>query len=477
MNRQVWQPFRILLCTGSVWVIAKALFLFMPRQDEVAAMLLLLCVLGAATLADRVVAVATSLVAGLSFNYYFIFPPYSFAITSTEDAVSFATFLIVALTGSHLSIRAQLRAEESERRRNEMERLQELGSALVATDSVSEAAERATHEIARLFGGGVVLRVGPDRVFCAGEVLAGVSCVVHHISSGNILELYGAHPSMEVQNALVHLIALVLDKASAAELHARMVSAQKGEELRSTVLNALAHSFRTPLTSIKTAASMMRGSSSVPGSYSQELIEIIDEEADRLDDLIRDSLDLARIQARQAEPHPEDCHVASIVSVVLEKMRRYLVGRLVVVDIPDEVPCVRGDRFLFEQMVTQVLDNAWKYSVAGARIVISARGIEDEVVLTIRNDGIQIPDSERILVFDRFYRGTRTRSTVEGTGLGLAIAKTIAEAHGGRVWLDGDSEGPAFRFSLPVVLRELGSLESKVRQEEDYDREPNHISH
>ena len=151
--------------------------------------------------------------------------------------------------------------------------------------------------------------------------------------------------------------------------------------------------------------------------------------------------------------------------------------RLVVVDIPDEVPCVRGDRFLFEQMVTQVLDNAWKYSVAGARIVISARGIEDEVVLTIRNDGIQIPDSERILVFDRFYRGTRTRSTVEGTGLGLAIAKTIAEAHGGRVWLDGDSEGPAFRFSLPVVLRELGSLESKVRQEEDYDREPNHISH
>jgi two-component system sensor histidine kinase KdpD len=269
-----------------------------------------------------------------------------------------------------------------------------------------------------------------------------------------------------VRSALVNLLGLVLDRAAAAEERTRIESAQRGEELRNTILNALAHNFRTPLTCIKAAASMMRGSDGAPGTYSQELVEVIDEEADRLDALIRDSLDLARIQSRQVNPRVEDCSIAVVVAGVLEKMKRYLTRQMVIVQMPDDLPAVRGDRFLLEQMVAQVLDNAWKYAAAGARIWVSAHHAGEEVILAIRNEGKQIPEEERDLVFHRFYRGARSRASIEGTGLGLAIARTIAEAHGGRVWLETATEGPIFRFALPAGARE-----------EQYDREPHCIAH
>ena len=471
MNRIAWRLLRIVACIFALWAVARIVFQFLPREDAVAAMVLLLCVLAVATIGDRVLAVTGSVAASLSFNYYYIGPVYSLRLTSAEDVVNVGVFIIVALTGSHLSIRAQLRAEESERRRREMERLQRLGAALLATDTVSDAADKAIREIVNLFGGGAVLRVSGIPVpFQSGMLVSAGRVhvdpiIVHTPNQKGTLELYGMEPSVEVRSAMVNLIGLVLDRAAAAEERARIESAQRGEELRNTILNALAHNFRTPLTCIKAAASVMRGSDGVPGAYSQELVEVIDEEADRLDELIRDSLDLARIQSRQANPRVEDCSVSSIVSGVLEKMKRYLARQMVIVNIPDDLPVVRGDRFLFEQMVTQVLDNAWKYSGAGARIWISAHQAGDEVVMTIRNEGSQIPDVERGLIFDRFYRGARSRASIEGTGLGLAIARTIAEAHGGRVWLEAAREGPEFCFALPA-----GAVG------EEYDREPHCIA-
>ncbi len=103
-------------------------------------------------------------------------------------------------------------------------------------------------------------------------------------------------------------------------------------------------------------------------------------------------------------------------------------------------------------MLVQVVDNAWKYSAPGARIKITAARSGDSAVLSVHNQGNQIPDDERDRIFAKFYRGAISRSQVEGTGLGLAIAKAIAEAHGGSVWLDSEPDGPAFRFSLPVEI-------------------------
>lgn len=470
MDRRVWRLARIIGCIFGMWLLARITYAVLPEEDEVGAMVLLLCVLAGATLADRSLAVAASLSAGLSFNYYYIGPALSLRLSSAQDAINVGAFIIVALTGSHLSLSARQRAEDSERRRREMERLQRLSAALLSADTVIDAADKAVREIVNQFGGGAVLTVDSVREsFRAGatDSTSPPPLVLHTPNQNGRLELHGMEPSVEVRRALANLIGLILDRAAAAEARARVEATQRGEQLRNTILNALAHNFKTPLTCIKAAASMMRGSQGGPGAYSQELVEVIDEEADRLDTLIQDSLDLARIQARQENPRLEDCTIDSVVSGVLDKMKRYLARHTVIVAVPDDLPVVRGDRFLFEQMIGQILDNAWKYAAAGSRVWISAWQENSEIILTIRNEGPQIPEEERMLIFDRFYRGARSRASVEGTGLGLAIAKTIAEVHGGRVWLQAAEEGPEFCFALPAEPIEKGK---------DHDREPYYIA-
>jgi two-component system sensor histidine kinase KdpD len=135
---------------------------------------------------------------------------------------------------------------------------------------------------------------------------------------------------------------------------------------------------------------------------------------------------------------------------VKSRLARYLDRRTVEISLPDDLPPVPGDRFLIEQMLVQVVENAWKYSRPGARIVISASTQDCYVNVSIWNEGLRIPDDEKGRIFDKFYRGAGDRARIEGTGLGLAIARSIAEAHGGGVWLDDKPEGTGFRFLLPV---------------------------
>jgi signal transduction histidine kinase len=177
---------------------------------------------------------------------------------------------------------------------------------------------------------------------------------------------------------------------------------------------------------------------------------VIDEEADRLDLLIRESLNLARIEARQENPRVEIFALSSVMDAVRSRVARYLGGRTFIVDIPEDLSPLCGDRFLFEQMLMQVVDNAWKYSLPDARVEITASEEDGTVLIVVRNEGNKIPDDERSKIFAKFYRGTTSRSQVEGTGLGLAIARAIAEAHGGRIWLETEAAGPAFCFALPV---------------------------
>ncbi len=458
MKRITQSGLRIFLALLVPWLTAWG-FLALHLNRSTVTMALLLEVLAIAGVGDWLLALTACTAASLAFSWYYIDAIGSLTITTTQGAVTFTMMVFTAFTGSYLAIRAQRRASEAIRRREEMERLQQLSNVLLSAETVSEAAERAVQQVVQLFGvrGAVLHLESESRVFQAGTV-SGAS------SRFEFLELYGSQPSAELSQALASLIKLVLDRARNAEERARIETAQRGEELRTTILNALAHNFKTPLTSIKAAASMLRGSTELPAESSRELIVVIDEEADRLDLLIRESLALARIEARQVNPRSEECSVAAIVGKVTSRVARYLEGRELRVEIPDDLPPVWGDAFLLEQMLSQVVDNAWKYSRPGARIRISAAVTERRIILTVRNEGSQIPFDERDRIFDRFYRGTVNRSRVEGTGLGLAIAKAIAQNHGGTIWLDCEPDGPAFRFSLPV---EMGIA---------IDREPDYIA-
>ena len=446
MKKFVGTGSRVLLAAILTWATALACY-HLHSNRSIASMSLVLEVLAVAAWGDWLLAVLTSAAASLAFSYYFV-DNLGFRITSLEGAITFSMMVTTSLVGSQLAIRAHRRAVEAIRRREEMARLQQLGNVLLATHTVAEAAHNVVEKVVELFGVSGALLTIDDHSFQAGVLTPGRSSRIELQSAA--LELHGKQPSAEVRSALANLIELVIDRARNAEERARVEATQRGEELRNTVLNALAHNFKTPLTSIKAAASMLRGSGEIPSLYGRELVTVIDEEADRLDLLIRESLDLARIEARQANPRLESCSLADIAAIVVARISRYLGKRDIAVDIPYNLPPIQGDSFLLEQMLMQVVDNAWKYSRPGARIRIGAVAREQEVVLTVWNEGPQIPADEQARIFGKFYRGAVNRSQVEGTGLGLAIARAIVETHGGTIWLDSEPDGPAFLFSLPV---------------------------
>jgi two-component system sensor histidine kinase KdpD len=449
MRRILLRAARAVLAGALTWATV-AVCHGLHSNRSIPSMLLLLEIVAVAAMGDWLLSVLTSGLASLAFSWYFIGG--RFRITSPEGAITLSALVVTALTISHLSVRARRRTDEAVRRRVEMERLQRFGSILLAARTVSEAAAKATENVVSLFGleGAVVRLWNGEEEVRFGEVSAESSTV--ELGHGSELILYGPQPSAEVRSALGHVIGLVLERARNTEEITRNEAAKRSEELRTTVLNALAHNFKTPLTSIKAAASMLRGSREIPTAHGRELVAVIDEEADRLERLIDESLDLARIESHRASPQLELCSIGDIVNAVTSRVGRYLGNRELAVSIPRELPLVSGDRFLFEQMLMQVVDNAWKYSKPGARIEIAASESGDRILLTVRNEGSFIPDDEKERIFAKFYRGTVNHSHVEGTGLGLAIAKSIAEAHGGSVSVNSEPEGPAFEFSLPVEV-------------------------
>jgi two-component system sensor histidine kinase KdpD len=439
-------------------------------------MLLLLEVLGIATLGDGLLALVSSAAASLAFSFYFIDEIGTFRLTTLDGVVTFTVMSLTAFTGSRLAIIAQRRAEEANRRREEMERLNQLGRVLFAADTMADAAEQAVAKVVELFSvTGAVLRVvGMPRAFQHGITSANRVSVIPLDSDygADVLELHGPQPSEEVKNAIAGTVRLVLERARNAEERTRLEAIQRGEALRTTVLNSMAHNLRTPLTSIKAAASMLRASSRNPSMHERELVVVIDEEADRLNQLIAESLALAKLEGLQTNPVFEECRIQPIVERVAARMSRFLGRREFIIDIPEELPAIRGDCFLFEQMLVQVVDNAWKYSQPGAPIRISAAASEKSIVLTVWNKGNEIPEGERNLIFDKFYRGSKDRQRVEGSGLGLAIAKTIAEACRGRMWLDTEPQGPAFRFELP-----LDSGDTSRVGGQSIDRKQHYLTH
>ena len=443
---------RIILFAVLVWTIAWICFQFKASRAT-AGMVLLLALLGTATRGDWWLAMITASTACLAFNFYQIDTVGSLIINTLDGAITLTAMVVTAITGSHLAIRARRRTDEAERRREEMNRLQQLGSSLLIANTVSETGRALVDRIVQLFAASTaILRVNGQE-FVAGLPPAGepIQLPIKNGEKAAVLFLYGVRPSAEASDALSNLADLALDRARASEDRNRMESSQRGEQLRTTVLNALAHNFKTPLTCIKAAASMLRRSASLTEEDGRDLVIAIDEEADRLAKLINESLDLARIEAHRMNPRHEECDVHGTIQKVVERMSRYLGGRIVTVEIPHDLPMVGGDQFLLEQMFTQILDNAWKYSRPGAAIQVHANSASQRVTVTIQNEGGRIPESERERIFDRFYRGSSHRSTVEGTGLGLAIARSIAEVHGGALWLDQEIGGPAFRFLLPIA--------------------------
>jgi two-component system sensor histidine kinase KdpD len=249
-----------------------------------------------------------------------------------------------------------------------------------------------------------------------------------------------------VLQSMANLVAIGLERARAAEATARAEAARESSELRATVLDALAHEFKTPLTAMKAASSDLLVSEPVT-SRRHELALIIDEELDRLSALVTDAVQMLRIDAGDFIVRPGRHDVGRLVEAAVNRYASHLDGHQVQQQVPAHLN-VEADRDLLSLALRQLLDNAVKYSPPTSVIEVEAAG-NGAIEISVRNSGPVIPEREQARIFDRFYRGAHARH-IPGTGMGLAIVQQIMRAHNGHLRVASTPErGTVFTLSFP----------------------------
>ena len=418
-----------------------------------------------------------SILAVLLLDYFFEPPLFSFEVASSGIFVALVTFEVTALAISRLHWREMRVAREAAINRAEMEQLYELSRSSLLLDLRQPQGPQLTVLIHRIFDARAVALYDvnlsrQDRMgdWEAAEEDLAKECYLRDTSqddastqtwqrilragSGSVgaLVVQGKLSSLVV-DALASLAAIAIDRHQWVEKEERAETAKKGEQLRATVMDALAHEFKTPLTAIQTASSglLELGGLTEP---QRDLVTLIDGEAVRLNKLCTQLLKAAKLEARKTGLETADVNLLELISEVLASHPADAERNSIHVAVEDSSLTVRADRELLAMILTQYIDNARKYSMAGTTIEIAARASHTEVLFSVHNFGsvIRIEDRERI--FERFYRSSEYKDAVAGTGIGLSVVRKAAEAHHGHVWVISDNkEGTTFYLSLPLDAR------------------------
>ena len=257
-------------------------------------------------------------------------------------------------------------------------------------------------------------------------------------------------------NAIASLIAITFDRYRAFANESRIETERRTEQLRSTVLDSLAHAYKTPLTAIR-AASTGLGEMGHLSPGQGELVALIDEQAGVLNDLTTRLLTTARLDAGEVAIHATQVGVGSMIEEVVDTLRDRLASMKVAIDLKNEDLVVCCDRQLMIMLLTQYIDNACKYSIFGTTITIRAVHVNAEVIFSVHSFGPAIPMADRERIFDRYYRSSTYSNRAPGTGIGLSVAKRVALIHGGYVWVTSDEvEGTTFFAAIPASVQKEG---------------------
>jgi two-component system sensor histidine kinase KdpD len=256
-----------------------------------------------------------------------------------------------------------------------------------------------------------------------------------------------------INNAIAALMALAFDRYRAFANESRMETERRTEQLRSAVLDSLAHAYKTPLTAIRAASTGLSEMGHLSAAQA-ELVALIDEQSGLLGDLTTRLLTTARLDAGEVSIHAVPVGVAPLIEEVVHSLGDRLASMKVDLDIPDERLALECDRQLMVMLLTQYIDNACKYSVFGSTITIRATKSRAEIVFSVHSFGPVIPINDRERIFDRYYRATTYSNRAAGTGIGLSVAKRVALIHGGSVWVTSDeAEGTTFFAAIPATAR------------------------
>lgn len=474
---------RMLACLSLVAGITWAAFSLLHVNSLIAGFLYVLVVLVIAAKWGLAESFVTSVAAMLCLNYFFLPPILSLTIADPQNWVALGVFLVTAITASKLSSSARQRANEAQARRIEVERLYQLSRSLMLVNRTRDLGAQIAGQVQEVFGffrvaycdgltGELSMTGPPDsrfelevlRAVAIGEASwfvwrkestpEGVEVIVAPVSLGGrtvgSLGAIGPAVSEPALQAIANLVGIAVERARQQASASRMEAARQNERLRSVLLDALAHDFMTPLTSIKGAITTVR---SEYGHEPEEddLLAVVEEETDKLGGMIDETVDMARIEP--GKPRIRRCQlpIAELVRSSIDRMKSPLDGRPLEIQIPEGISAVNADPDLMGLALRQLLGNAVKYSPPGSTIAISASATEDTVTVRVCDQGPGIPQNELESIFDRFYRGSRARDLIPGTGMGLSVARDIINAHQGRLWAENRREGGAkFSFTLPI---------------------------
>ena len=401
----------------------------------------------------------------LTFNYFFIEPYYTFTVHHAADVVILVVFLIVAVVISQLVARAQAGLEAAMAREREATQLYELSTALTGLHdehAIAQILAKQVHAVSQ--GEYVELNIVGTDPFAfqlpdiipptrLPELILPIEAargVIGEIRLWRTMPVISSSEKRLLQT-FASQSALALERAWLAQAESRARVLEESDRLKSVLLSSVSHELRTPLSTIKAASSSLRENEVSWDSPARvELISAIDDEADHLNMLVGNLLDMSRIESGVLNPKREWNILPEILGTVLVRMRHRVGEHQIEVDVPESLPLVPVDYVQMEQVFTNLVSNSVKYAPEKTRICIRAFVEDESIRVQVSNQGPQVPQEHLERIFDKFYRITAA-DRVTGTGLGLSICKGIIEAHGGRIWAANVPDGLAFNFTLPLI--------------------------
>jgi len=449
-----------------IGVVTAIFFILREVLDTTLIALLYLIPLGAITAFWGLGAGITSaLIVFLAFNYFFIEPYYTLMVHHPTDVVVLIVFLVVAVVISQLVGRIQAGLAAATAREREATQLYELSTALTGLhndQAIAQILARQVHAVAQAEYVELNIKASRSFILHIPEIHAPVrqpEFIIPIQAARGVLgqiRLWMIAPVMlpgekRLLQTFASQGALALERAWLIQAESRAQILQESDELKSAILSSVSHELRTPLSTIKAAASSLRGKEVGWDSPARmELIAQIDDEADHLNMLVGNLLDMSRIESGALKPKREWNILSEIVGSVHARMKHLAEAHKLEIDIPDTLPLVPVDYIQMEQVFTNLLSNSLKYAPVNTVVSISAQVEEDAIHVRVGNQGPQVPPDDLERIFDKFYRITAA-DRVAGTGLGLSICKGIIDAHGGRIWAENVSNGFAFNFTLPLI--------------------------
>lgn len=409
--------------------------------------------------------ITSAVVTFFTFNYFFIPPYYTLTVHRPTDVVILVVFLIVAVVISQLVGRAQAGLAAATAREREATQLYELSTAFAGLPDDRAIAQILAEQVHAVADGEYVeLDVTGTHPFSfrlpemapplrAPELILPIEAARGVLGE---IRLWRAAPAISTRErrlfqTFASQSALALKRAWLAQAESRAKVLEESDSLKTAILSSVSHELRTPLSTIKAAASSLRSQEvSWDSPARAELVAAIDEEADHLNLLVGNLLDMSRIESGALKPKREWNILPEIVGSVLARMKHLALGHNLEVDVPESLPLVPVDYVQMELVFTNLISNSLKYAPANTVVCIHAQAEDESVHVQVSNQGPQVPQEHLERIFDKFYRITAA-DRVTGTGLGLSICKGIIEAHGGRIWAENVADGFAFNFTVPLT--------------------------